>query len=105
MQMQNVNKILQAQATLTGQTSLGRRALNVEVSAGQLDEATHNVMDAVNAIEDALQPLLGPVHPENVAGEAKQRMAGESEVAERILSRVDQLQNSAARIRDLINRL
>lgn len=92
--------------TATAKVSIGqmavRRNLNVENATNDLDGAVADLREAVEALENHLAPLLAP---ERQCGDCENRTQGDSEVAERILSKADSVRSSSYRIRELIDRL
>jgi hypothetical protein len=79
-----------------------RKVLNVESATNYLDDAVAYMLEAVEALDAHLQPLLGSEHP---IGCAEERIKGDSEVAERIMSNADAIRGRSDRIRMLIDRL
>ena len=83
-------------------TSAVRRNLNVETATNALDSAAGDLVEAVNALEERLAPLLSNERPYETGDD---RAEGDSELSERILSVADRVRGRTARIRDLIDRL
>ena len=93
---------MNAQKTNLAGLGAVRASLHVERAADRLDEAAIDLSGAIDELRSALDPLLGPDQP---CPEDPPRAIGESEVAERVLMRVDQLRGAADEIRTLISRL
>ena len=94
---------MNAQKTLSAGIGQPVRApLHIERAADRLDESAVDLSGAIDGLRNALAPLLGPEQP---SPEDAPRVIGQSEVAERVLMRADQLRGAAAEIHTLISRL
>lgn len=96
-----MQKTMNAGPYLAGPTTC-RRSLNIEVATNELEGAVADMREAIEALSSHLAPLLSHERP---TGEGCERIKGDSEVAERIMSQADVIRGRSACIRDLIDRL